>query len=222
AARLTKQLLAFSRKQLMQPQIVEVDSLITNLEHLLRRLLTEDIDLILELNSTGKKVKIDPSQFEQVLMNLAVNSRDAMRKGGRLTIHTDARTLDDEIVRPLFTIPAGEYVEIAITDSGSGMSPEVQARIFDPFFTTKEPGQGTGLGLAMVYGIIKQSGGYIEVSSATGDGTTFRIWLATTSVDTEGGVAEPPLSSAAKGTILLVEDEAILRQAIAESLSALG
>ena len=222
AARLTRQLLAFSRKQTLQAQVLEFDSLVANSEPLLRRVLHEDIDLIMELHCAKTKVKIDPAQFEHVLMNLTLNSRDAMTSKGRLVIHTACRRYDEESVRSLFTLPAGAYVEMSITDSGRGMSPEVQARIFDPFFTTKEPGQGTGLGLAMVYGIVKQSGGYIEVNSEVGQGTTFHVWLPIVEGWAEQSVQEPSSALSTGATILLVEDETILRQAISESLSALG
>jgi len=222
AARLTRQLLAFSRKQTLQPQVIEVDSLVSNFEQLLRKAVNEDVEVLMQLESHRAKIKVDPSQLEQVLINLAVNSRDAMPQGGRLVIHTTVRKFQEETVRSVFSIPAGEYVEMSITDSGRGMSPEVQARIFDPFFTTKERGQGSGLGLAMVYGIVKQSGGYIEVQSAVGQGTTFRIWLPTTA-EVDVGVASQ-ISSPAKGagTILVVEDEETLRQAICESLVLQG
>lgn len=222
AARLTRQLLAFSRKQTLQAQVLEFDSLVANSEPLLRRVLHEDIDLILELDCAKAKVKIDPAQFEHVLMNLTLNSRDAMASKGRLVLQTACRRFYEESVRSLFTLPAGAYVKMSITDSGRGMSPEVQARIFDPFFTTKEPGQGTGLGLAMVYGIVKQSGGYIEVNSEVGGGTTFHIWLPIVEERVEELGREPSSGQSVGATILLVEDETILRQAISESLSALG
>jgi PAS domain S-box-containing protein len=222
AARLTRQLLAFSRKQTMQPEVIELDSLIANFEQLLRRVMIEDIDLLLELDSNGARIKTDPSQLEQVLMNLAVNARDAMPSGGRLAIHTRLLRFEEDTVQSLFSIPRGEYVEISVSDCGRGMSPEVQARIFDPFFTTKEPGQGTGLGLAMAYGIVKQTGGYIEVTSAVGQGTTFRIWLPTTRDASSALKSQSSISPRGRGTILIVEDEAELRQAVAESLSALG
>jgi two-component system, cell cycle sensor histidine kinase and response regulator CckA len=222
AARLTRQLLAFSRKQTMQPEVIDLDSLIANFEQLLRRVMIEDIDLLLELDSNGARIKADPSQLEQVLMNLAVNARDAMPTGGRLAIHTRLRRFEEDTLQSLFSIPRGEYVEISVTDCGRGMSPEVQARIFDPFFTTKEPGQGTGLGLAMAYGIVKQTGGYIEVTSAVGQGTTFRIWLPTTREASSASKLHSSISPRGWGTILVVEDEAELRQPIAESLSALG
>ena len=222
AARLTRQLLAFSRKQTLQLQVVEVDSLVSNFEQLLRKAINEDVDLLMQLESRGAKVKVDPSQLEQVLLNLAVNSRDAMPQGGRLVIHTTIRKFAEETVRSVFSIPAGDYVEMSITDSGRGMSPEVQARIFDPFFTTKERGQGSGLGLAMVYGIVKQSGGYIEVQSAVGQGTTFRIWLPTTTEVDLRSAARVSAPATASGTILVVEDEETLRQAICESLVVQG
>jgi PAS domain S-box-containing protein len=222
AARLTRQLLAFSRKQTLQAQVLELDSLVANSEPLLRRVLHEDVDLILQLDTEKAMVKVDPAQFEQVLMNLTLNSRDAMPNKGRFQIQTTRRHYEEETVRSLFSLPPGDYVEISITDSGHGMPPEVQARIFDPFFTTKDQGQGTGLGLAMVYGIVKQSGGYIEVSSEVGQGSTFRIWLPLFEERQEHIAHESSTPGPAGATILIVEDESILRQAISESLSALG
>lgn len=222
AARLTKELLAFSRKQPMQVQVLELDPLVQNFEHLLRSALREDIDLLLETDSKNARIKIDPSQLEQVLMNLAVNARDAMPNGGRLAIHTVTRNFDHEEIRSVFSIPLGEYAEISVSDSGCGISPEIQSKIFDPFFTTKEHGRGTGLGLAMVYGIVKQSGGYIEVQSAENQGTTFRIWLPTTSATSSQPLVPATSPQKGNGTILLVEDESTLRQAICESLTALG
>lgn len=222
AARLTRELLAFSRKQAMQVQVVEIDPLVQNFEHLLRGALREDIDFFLETDGKGARIKIDPSQFEHVLLNLTVNARDAMPNGGRFEIHTGLRKFDCEEMRSVFSIPPGEYVEISLSDSGCGMSPEAQTKIFDPFFSTKEQGQGTGLGLAMVYGIVKQSGGYIEVQSVENQGTSFRIWLPTTtalSSQVAVPIARPCKGS---GTILVVEDESALRQAISESLTALG
>jgi two-component system, cell cycle sensor histidine kinase and response regulator CckA len=222
AARLTRQLLAFSRKQTLKPEVIDIDSSIRDFEQLLQRVMIENIDLVLELDSNHARIKADASQLEQVLMNLAVNARDAMPAGGRFAIHTRACTFEQDTVRSLFSIPKGEYVEISISDTGRGMSPEVQVRIFDPFFTTKEPGQGTGLGLAMSYGIIKQSGGYIEVNSAVGQGTTFRIWLPTTAEACGDVTVLASTSPRGRGTILIVEDEAELRRTIGESLSALG
>ena len=222
AAGLTKQLLAFSRKQTLQPQVIEVDSLVQNLEPLLRRAVSEETDLVFDLNSKGKQIKADPSQLEQVLMNLAVNARDAMSNRGRLTIQTRIRNLERDDDRSVFKIPAGDYVEMSITDSGCGIAPELQARIFDPFFTTKAPGQGTGLGLAMVYGIVKQSGGYIEVQSTVGQGTTFRIWLPTTMEMKTSATQPTVVTPHGKGTILVVEDEALLRKAISEYLTVVG
>lgn len=222
AARLTRQLLAFGRKQPMQTKILDADSLVKNCDEVLRSALRENIGLAFDLGAPGVKIKIDPSQLEQVLVNLAVNARDAMPDGGRLAIRTVVRKYEEEELRSIFNIAPGEYVEISLSDSGCGMSPEVQAKIFDPFFTTKERAKGAGLGLAMVYGIVKQSGGYIEAQSAENEGTTFRIWLPTT---TETSLqASVPVTTSQKGssTILVAEDEPTLRQAICESLTALG
>jgi PAS domain S-box-containing protein len=222
AACLTRDLLAFSRKQPMQVLVLELDPLVQNFEDLLRSALREDIDLLLDAHSKNARIKIDPSQLEQVLMNLAVNARDAMPSGGRLTIRTAIRKFEQDEVRSVFIISAGEYAEIAVSDSGCGISDEIQSKIFEPFFTTKEPGRGTGLGLAMVYGIVKQSGGYIEVQSAEDQGTTFRIWLPTTSAISSQPLVPATIPQKGNGTILLVEDESTLRQAICESLTALG
>jgi PAS domain S-box-containing protein len=222
AALLTRQLLAFGRKQPMQAQILEFDLLVQNLEQVLRSALQENVDLVLNLNAPRLQVKIDPSLLEQALMNLAVNARDAMPKGGQLMIQTAVRKFEEEEAHSLFTIPSGEYAEISLIDSGCGISPELQTRIFDPFFTTKEQGRGSGLGLSMVYGIVKQSGGYIEVRSVEGEGTTFVIWLPTSTGASAQPVAPVAIPQKGSSTILLAEDESTLRQAICESLTALG
>jgi PAS domain S-box-containing protein len=222
AALLTRQLLAFGRKQPMQAQVLEFDLLVQNLEQVLRSALQENVDLVLNLNAHRVQVKIDPSLLEQVLMNLAVNARDAMPKGGTLIVKTLVRKFQQEDVHSLFTISPGEYAEISLIDSGCGISPELQTRIFDPFFTTKEHGRGSGLGLSMVYGIVKQSGGYIEVRSVEGEGTTFVIWLPSTTQASARPAAPVAFPQKGSGTILLAEDESTLREAICESLTALG
>ncbi len=213
AASLTRQLLAFSRKQLLEPKVIEINTLVANVELMLRRLIGEDIQLISDLDPRSGWVKADPGQIEQVLVNLAVNSRDAMPQGGRLTIATGSRAIGPSEASPNLGLPAGAYVLIRVTDTGMGMSDDLQSRIFEPFFTTKEKGKGTGLGLSTVYGIVKQSGGMIEVESAPGRGATFRILLPQIE-----GTPEPVLGIAATGvvtggseTILLVEDEDMVR-----------
>ena len=177
AALLTRQLLAFSRKQVLRPTVLSLSDLIANLEPLLRRLIRADIELVSRVVPGACDVKADGTQLEQIVLNLAVNARDAMPEGGRLTIDTTEVELRDEFVDRSSALPAGDYVMLRVTDTGIGMDAAVQARLFEPFFTTKEPGKGTGLGLATVYGIVSQSGGAIRVSSAPGKGTTFKIYL---------------------------------------------
>ncbi len=219
AATLTRQLLAFSRQQVLAPKVLELNSVVGNMDKLLRRLLGEDIDLFTVLDPGLARVKADPGQVEQVIMNLAVNARDAMPNGGKLTIETTNVDLDDNYARDHVSVKRGSYVMIAVTDTGTGMTEKVKSRIFEPFFTTKEVGKGTGLGLSTVYGIIKQSGGYIWVYSELGIGSTFKVYLP--AVDSP---ADLPCSSshqpARRGseTVLLVEDEdgvrALMRQVL--------
>ncbi len=222
AAALTRQLLAFSRKQVMQPSVLDPRALVANLETMLRRLIEESIELKTVLHPVAGRVKADPGQLEQVVMNLVVNARDAMPGGGRLRIEVKNARLD-RVRRPGVAIPPGEYVMLAISDTGVGMDKETQRHIFEPFFTTKEQGKGTGLGLATVYGIVKQSGGFIWVYSEPGLGTTFRIYLPR--------VDEPLSASAAPAgvavmrgteTILVCEDEAALRAIVREGLEDHG
>jgi PAS domain S-box-containing protein len=208
AAALTRQLLAFSRRQIMRPQVLSVNALIQDIQKMLRPLISEDIELQLHLGATVGMVKADPSQLEQVLFNLAVNSRDAMPRGGRITIETEEVILDREYIQTHLGVAPGPYIMIAFTDTGDGMDAEIRKHIFEPFFTTKEPGKGTGLGLATVYGIVKQSGGDIWVYSEPGEGTTFKIYLPKV---TDKSAAPPERRSRrrARGTetILVVEDE---------------
>jgi PAS domain S-box-containing protein len=213
AANLTRQLLAFSRKQLLQPQVVDLNALLQELLKLLRRLIGEDIELVLTPTADLGVVKVDPSQFEQAIINLAVNARDAMPQGGRLTLTTTNVVLP---VAPHPELPAGRYTCVTISDTGTGMTDAIKAQIFEPFFTTKGPGQGTGLGLAMVYGFVKQSGGHVEVASALGHGATFTIYLPHTVEDTATLPALPDLGQAPTGTetILLVEDEEAVRNLV--------
>ncbi len=224
AATLTRQLLAFSRRQVLQPQLLDLNDLTANLDKFLRRLIGEDIDLKLGLNSDLWLVSADAGQIEQVVMNLAVNARDAMPKGGRLTIETANILLDENYADEHIAVQPGPYVMLAVSDSGIGMSEEVRAQIFEPFFTTKGPGKGTGLGLSTVYGIIKQSGGNIWVYSEIGRGTTFKIYLPRASEGSQPGRLPQPEVMVLEGneTILLAEDEPAVRSVAAKVLNGLG
>ena len=214
AAVLTRQLLAFSRRQVLEPKVLDVNELITNLEKMLRRLISEDVKLIAALSPAAGRVRADAGQLEQIIVNLAVNARDAMPTGGTLTIETANVELDEEYVREHLAVRPGAYVMIAVTDTGVGMSPETQSRIFEPFFTTKEPGKGTGLGLATVYGIAKQSGGSVWVYSELGRGTTFKIYFPRVEEVAEKRSVLAPGERSVRGseTVLLVEDEPSVRK----------
>jgi PAS domain S-box-containing protein len=219
AASLTRQLLAFSRKQVMRPVAVQLDAVLDNLKEMLKRLIGEDISL--EVSSTADLwwTKVDPSQIEQVIFNLAINARDAMPRGGRLSVRTANTELGKDFAQCHPGCSAGQYVVLTVSDTGCGIAPEIQPRIFEPFFTTKGPGIGTGLGLSTVYGIVKQSGGYISVESEPGQGATFCIYLPRTLELPAGkGTSVVGLAEAPGTTILLVEDEDPVREAIAEYL----
>jgi len=224
-ASLTRQLLAFSRQQMLNPSILDLNAVVTDLWKMLPRLLGEDVDTVLSLDSALGQVSADRGQLEQVIMNLAVNARDAMPQGGRLTVETTNVVIDEALARVHgVDVPPGRYVMLAVSDTGVGMSPEVQAHIFDPFFTTKELGKGTGLGLATVYGIVKQSGGYIWVYSEMGRGSTFKVYLPRVEAKVPAlEIAQPdePVP-AGSGTILLIEDEAALRAVASEYLRSKG
>ena len=224
AAGLTRQLLAFSRKQILAPRVIDLNLIISDLNKMLRRLIGEDIELTTNCAHDLGTVKADPTQIEQVIMNLVVNARDAMPKGGKLIIETRNVTLDSDYVADHQTVETGEYVLLAVTDTGCGMDAGTQARIFEPFFTTKEVGKGTGLGLSTIYGIVKQSGGYVWVYSELGRGTTFKIYLprideATPSADKR---PEPGTIEKGSGTLLLVEDDPSVRGVTARLLEAAG
>jgi two-component system cell cycle sensor histidine kinase/response regulator CckA len=218
AASLTRQLLAFSRRQMLQPLVVNINTLVTQLEKLLRRLISEDVDLTAVLTPGLHAVTIDPASAEQILVNLTVNARDAMPRGGRLTIETANVELDDTYAATHVTMKPGSYVMLAVGDTGEGMDATTRARIFEPFFTTKEQGKGSGLGLATVYGIVKQSGGNIWVYSEPGHGTVFKVYLPATS-PTLAVASDAPMGSE---TILLVEDEDTVRALAGEVLRRLG
>jgi two-component system, cell cycle sensor histidine kinase and response regulator CckA len=224
AAGITRQLLAFSRKQVLSPRVINLNDIMMNLDSLLRRLIGEDIEVLtVPANDLGS-VKADPGQIEQVIMNLALNSRDAMPRGGKLTLETTNEQLDESYARRHQPAEPGRYVMLAVSDTGHGMSPETQARIFEPFYTTKEVGKGTGLGLSMVYGIVKQSGGYIWVYSEENRGTTFKIYLPRVDQPAETTGAENRPKSVQRGseTILLVEDDPQLRQLSSSVLAHCG
>ena len=214
ATSLTRQLLAFSRKQMLAPKVLDLNDVVTENLRMLTRLIGEDIDLVMIPGPELVPVKVDPGQIEQVILNLAVNARDAMPQGGKLTIETNNVTLDENYARIHAPVRPGEYVMLAISDTGVGMDSETQSRIFEPFFTTKGP-KGTGLGLSTVYGIVKQSGGYIWVYSEPGKGTSFKIYFPR-AVEAEPVSAEPAAAVESaeppRETILLVEDEGNLRR----------
>jgi two-component system cell cycle sensor histidine kinase/response regulator CckA len=213
AAALTTQLLAFSRKQILQPQSLNLNVLVADLNKMLHRLISEDIELVTKLDADLELVKADQGHLEQVIINLAVNARDAMPQGGTLIIETANVQLNSEYASSHMGVAAGEYVMLAVSDTGSGMSKDTQARIFEPFFTTKEKGEGTGLGLSTVYGIVKQSGGHIWVYSEMDHGSTFKIYLprseGTAGTET---VAGPAKAYPGSEIILLVEDAEPVRQ----------
>jgi len=228
AAQLTRQLLAFSRKQILQPQVLDLNAVLTDLQKMLSRLIGEDIELTTGLASDLHRVKADPGQLEQVIINLCVNARDAMPKGGKLRIETrNVPSAELEALREepgTATREPATFVQLAITDTGIGMTPEVRAHLFEPFFTTKEPGKGTGLGLATVFGIVKQSGGFITVETEPGRGTTFRIYLpgCTEAVNQQATEAGDRALLGGTETILVVEDEPTLRELATVILSAAG
>ncbi len=221
AASLTRQLLAFSRQQVLEPRILDLNVLVAEMDKMLRRVIGEDIDLATIAGAQLGRVKADPGQIEQVLMNLVVNARDAMPEGGRLTIET-ANVDFAEGDRPASA--AGRYVFLAVSDTGCGMSPDVAARIFEPFFTTKEPGRGTGLGLSTVHGIVRQSEGQIEVITEPGHGTTFKMYFPRVDEAVEVRVEQAVSPEHCEGNevVLVVDDEDAIRRVIRDSLEPLG
>ena len=226
ASSLTRQLLAFSRKQMLAPKILNVQGVVAEMEKILRRLIGEDIQLETSSSADLGLVRADRSQIEQVILNLAVNARDAMPHGGRLTIETANVELDSSYSHPPAVLSPGRYVMLAVTDNGCGMDAETQAHVFEPFFTTKEKGKGTGLGLATVYGVVKQSGGYVWVYSEPGRGTSFKIYLPRieeTAVPAgRDGKSETQIPQRGSETILLVEDEKGVRELAREYLASSG
>ena len=224
AASLTRQLLAFSRKQILQPKIIDLNRIVVDMNKMLQRLIGEDIDLLMGLAADLGKVKADPNQIEQVLLNLSINARDAMPRGGRLTIETSNVDLSEEYSHDHVSVRSGQYVMLAVSDNGCGIDAETQTHIFEPFFTTKEVGKGTGLGLATVYGIVKQSEGTIWVYSEVGRGTTFKIYLPCAEAPVKEIEIETDNLELLQGTetVLLVEDEELVREMATEILRDSG
>jgi PAS domain S-box-containing protein len=223
ASSLTRQLLAFSRKQMLQAKVIDLNAIVSDMDRMLRRLIGEDIDLITFLEPSSCRIKADPGQIEQVILNLAVNARDAMPRGGKITIETGRVYLDENYARAHVAVKSGHYIMMAVSDTGTGMDTDTQERVFEPFFTTKDVGKGTGLGLSTVYGIVKQSGGSIWVYSEIGKGSTFKVYLPIIheSVELE---PKPGSPEALRGreTILLVEDEEMVRNLSREILEMNG
>ena len=223
AASLTAQLLAFSRRQISQPRIVDLNEVVEHSMRLLKRVIGEDIDIVTRLDPHLGRVKVDPGHIDQVIMNLVVNARDAMANGGRLTIQTAATVLDEHYSDRHLGVKPGPYCMLAVSDTGAGMTSEVRSRLFEPFFTTKAPGKGTGLGLSIVYGIVKQSNGEIAVYSEPGKGTTFKIYLplAEAAGEAERGSGTSPQLRGSE-TILVCEDEERIRRLVLTVLQKLG
>jgi len=224
AASLTHQLLAFSRRQVLQPQIISLNTVIAGIENMLQRLIGEDIELVINLDEALGSVRADHGQIEQVILNLAVNARDAMPHGGVLTIETKNVNIDKAYAQQHPHIQVGRYVMLAISDTGIGIEPVIEQHIFEPFFTTKEQGQGTGLGLATVHGIITQSGGYIAVSSQPGQSTTFQVYLPQIATTANPVNLKPIATQSLQGTetILVVEDEIMVRELARRTLVGYG
>jgi CheY-like chemotaxis protein len=224
AASLTRQLLAFSRMQVLQPRILDLNTLVADMSKLLRRLVREDIEFGFRLGDSLGRVKADPGQIEQVLLNLTVNASDAMPQGGKLTIETKKMKVDATYAKARPPLRAGQYVQLVVTDTGHGMDATTMSRIFEPFFTTKESGKGTGLGLATVYGVVRQSGGFIWVESSPGNGARFEIYLPLVT-EKEEAVSYQRGSARSKGgsgTVLVVEDEDEVRSLASEFLRSAG
>lgn len=224
ATRLTQQLIAFGRKQILQPQTLDLNLIVSNMEAMLQHLIGENIELVTIPAPVLGKVKADPGQIEQVVVNLTLNARDAMPRGGRITIETGNVDLEESVARERPEIPAGPYVKLLFRDDGAGMDEETKSHIFEPYFTTKEVGKGVGLGLATVYGIVRQSGGDIQVESETGKGTSFTIWLPR-AVEAKPSKEPPELvldAPPGEETILVVEDEEPVLTLVRETLEDAG
>jgi signal transduction histidine kinase/CheY-like chemotaxis protein len=224
AASLTRQMLAFSRRQALEPTVFDMNSLVADMYKLLKRLIHEDIEFTFRAGESLGRIKADTGQVEQVLLNLAVNASDAMPRGGKLVIETKNVVVDPDSVKARPTVEPGLYVMLAVTDTGVGMTAETKARIFEPFFTTKESGKGTGLGLATVYGVVKQSGGFIWVDSTPGSGSRFEVYLPRVEQQITPNPSEKlePVRARAAGTVLLAEDEEAVRMLAFEFLTAAG
>jgi two-component system cell cycle sensor histidine kinase/response regulator CckA len=222
AARLTKQLLAFSRQQVVEPQVVDLNAIVAELQKLLARVIGEDVQLDVVTYPGLLRVRVDPGQIEQLILNLAVNARDAMPQGGALRIATASATIDEDFARRHAGAVPGQFVAISVADNGCGMSADVLAHIFEPFFTTKPVGKGTGLGLATVFGVVRQSGGFLTVDSTLGVGTTFTAYLPVSSESPAGAEKGPITDGTGTETILLVEDEAGVRRLMQRTLERRG
>ena len=223
AASLTRQLLAFSRKQVLQPRVFDLNASVADMEKMLRRLIGEDVELVTRRHPELARIRADPGQVEQIILNLVVNARDAMPAGGRIEVVTRNETLTPEQAQRQGEVAAGDYAVLAVRDTGGGMSREVQRRIFEPFFTTKEQGRGTGLGLSTVYGIVQQSGGFVTVESAPGEGAEFRVHLPAAEDDGLPAEASPVrLPTEGTETVLLVEDENAVRVLVRRVLDRMG
>ena len=224
ASHLSRQLLAFSRQQIIEPKVLGINDLFLDLEQMLRRLIGEDVELVILPAPDLGMVKVDPGQMEQVLINMAVNARDAMPDGGKLIIQTANVTVDEEYAGRHLGVTPGEYEVLSVSDNGVGMDSEVKERIFEPFFTTKEVGKGTGPGLSTCYGIVAQSGGHITVDSEPGEGASFKIYLPRVD-DTTGTLALRDISEhlpLGSETVLLVEDEPLVREVTSQVLREQG
>ena len=221
---MTRQLLTFSRKQNLAPVVLDPNEVVSGMATMLERLIAEDVELVFRPDSSLGRVRVDPGQLEQVVVNLVVNARDAMPEGGRITIETADVELDEAYARERAGVRPGRYVMLAVSDTGIGMDAETQSHIFEPFFTTKEPGKGTGLGLATVYGIVKQSDGNIGVQSQPGKGTTFKLYFPRVDAALEAAVPRAALGHTPEGaeTILLVEDQADVRHVVRRVLQSAG